>query len=59
MSNEENPNARQDHENIDWHRLLLRKDRPLPKSGCSVAFYIVLLLLFVFLAFFYIRYRQQ
>ena len=40
MSNEQEP--------IDWHRLMLRKDRPLPKRGCSVAFYIFLVLLLIF-----------
>ena len=40
-------------EKFDWQRLLLRKERPLPKRGCSWAFYIVLLLLIVFLALTY------
>ena len=36
-----------DENKIDWKRLMLRKDRPLPKAGCSWAFYIVLGLMLV------------
>lgn len=41
-------------EPIDWGHLLRRKDRPLPPKGCSIAFYIFLLALFIFLAVLYI-----
>jgi hypothetical protein len=47
-----------DNEQFEWKRLLLRKDRPLPKAGCSWAFYIVLLLLMVFLAVMFIKYKH-
>ena len=43
---------------FDFHRLLLRKDRPLPKAGCSWAFYVFLLLIIVYLAFMYIKYSK-
>lgn len=48
-----------DGERIDWRRLLMRKDRPLPKAGCSWAFYIVLLLLTAYLVFMFVKYKQQ
>lgn len=38
--------------------LQLRKERPLPKRGCSWAFYLFLALLLVMLAVMYIRYRM-
>ncbi len=44
---------------FEWKRLFLRKDRPLPKAGCSWAFYIFLLLLAAFLVVMYIRYKNQ
>ncbi len=47
-----------DKEQIDWGRLLLRKDRPLPKAGCSWAFYIVLLLLLIYLVVMFIKYKN-
>lgn len=43
---------------IKWARLFTRKDRPLPKPGCSWAFYIFLALILVFLAVMYIKYKQ-
>ena len=46
------------HREMDWHRLMLRKQRPLPKAGCSWAFYIVLLLLVGFLVWKYIHFKQ-
>ncbi|MBR3529459.1 MAG: hypothetical protein IKN84_07340 [Bacteroidales bacterium] len=47
-----------DENKIDWKRLMLRKDRPLPKAGCSWAFYIVLLLLIVYLVVMFVKYKQ-
>ena len=44
---------------FEWKRLFLRKDRPLPKAGCSWAFYIFLLALIAFLTIMYIKYRNQ
>lgn len=43
---------------IDWQSFLRRKDRPLPKPGCSWAFYIFLLLLIVFIIVMYLRYNN-
>lgn len=37
----------------------LRKDRPLPKRGCSVAFYVMLLILLAFLVVMYIIHKNQ
>ena len=45
-------------EQFDWKRLFLRKDRPLPKAGCSWAFYIVLLLLIVYLIIMFAKYKN-
>ena len=44
---------------IDFARAFMRKDRPLPKSGCSWAFFIFLGLLTLGLVVMYILYRQQ
>ena len=46
-------------ENFDWKRMLLRKDRPLPKAGCSWAFYIVLLLMVIYLIVMFVKYQKQ
>lgn len=35
-----------------------RDDRPLPKRGCSVAFYAVLLLIVAFLAVMFAKYKN-
>lgn len=48
-----------DGNNIDFHRLFLRKDRPLPKRGCSTAFFIFLALLVILLIVYYIIYKHQ
>ena len=47
-----------DNEQIDWKRFLLRKDRPLPKAGCSWAFYIAILLLLVYLVIMFVKYKN-
>lgn len=49
---------KQQHESVDWGHILRRKDRPLPPKGCSVAFYIFLLALFIGLALCYILFRK-
>lgn len=50
---------KENHEEpIDWGSILRRKDRPLPKRGCSWAFYIVLFLLIGYLVVMYIKYKQ-
>lgn len=36
---------------------LRRKDRPLPKAGCSWAFYIVLLLMVIYLVVMFLKYK--
>ena len=46
-----------DNDSFDWKRLLLRKDRPLPKAGCSWAFYIFLLILIVYLVVCFVKYK--
>lgn len=38
--------------------LLSRKDRPLPKAGCSWAFYIALLLIIGYLVVMFLKYRN-
>ena len=43
----------------DLHRFFLRKDRPLPKRGCSTAFFIFLALLVILLIVYYIIYQHQ
>lgn len=42
---------------FDWHTFLRRKDRPLPKAGCSWAFYIVLLLMVIYLVVMFLKYK--
>ena len=44
---------------LQFHRLFLRKDRPLPKRGCSVAFFIFLAALVATLIVYYIIYNHQ
>lgn len=44
---------------IDFARAFMRKDRPLPKPGCSWAFFIFLGLLTLGLAIMYIKYKTQ
>lgn len=47
------------NDSIDWKSVFRRKDRPLPKAGCSWAFYLFLLGLIVLFVFYYIKYKQQ
>lgn len=49
---------KQDNGHIDLKRMLLRKDRPLPKAGCSWAFYAALLLIVAYLVIMFIKYRN-
>ncbi len=42
-----------------FESLMRRKDRPLPKRGCSWAFYIFLFLLTAFLVVSYIIYQNN
>ena len=44
---------------LDWQSLLRRKDRPLPKAGCSWAFYIALLLIIAYLIVMFLKYKHQ
>ena len=53
----ENPDVQPD--SFDWKRLLVRKDRPLPKQGCSWAFFIFLGLLTLGVVAMYIWYNGQ
>lgn len=48
-----------DNQKIDWHKLLSRKERPLPKAGCSWAFYIFLLIIIIYLIVMFIRYNNH
>ncbi|MBO7576709.1 MAG: hypothetical protein J6T03_04480 [Bacteroidales bacterium] len=43
---------------IDMARLFMRKDRPLPKPGCSWAFFVFLGLLTIGLVVMYLLYRK-
>ncbi|MBR6441123.1 MAG: hypothetical protein IKS44_03635 [Bacteroidales bacterium] len=43
----------------DFSRIFLRKDRPLPAKGCSVAFFIFFGLLVIALLVFYLIYKQS
>lgn len=52
-NNNENGNG-----GIDWHRIMLRKDRPLPKAGCSWAFYAGLLAIVVYLVVMWVKYKN-
>ena len=44
---------------IEFARFFMRKDRPLPKKGCSVAFFIFFGLLVIALLVFYLIYKQS
>lgn len=44
---------------IEWARLFMRKDRPLPKRGCSWAFFIFLGLLTLGLIVMYLLYNKK
>lgn len=43
---------------MSWNRFDM-SERPLPKKGCSWAFYLLLVVLGVFLLTMYIKYRQS
>ena len=58
MSNEQDNNRSDSDSGIDFRRLLMRKDRPLPKQGCSWAFYAVLLLMIVYLVIMFVKYKS-
>ena len=44
---------------IDFARVFMRKDRPLPKRGCSWAFFIFLVLLTIGVAVMYVLYSTR
>ena len=46
-------------EGFDFKRLLLRKDRPLPKAGCSWAFYIALAAMIIYLVIMFVKFKSQ
>lgn len=48
-----------DENKSEFERLFMRKDRPLPKKGCSVAFFIFFGLLVALLVVYYIIYKNQ
>ncbi|MBP5327315.1 MAG: hypothetical protein J6Y98_05325 [Bacteroidales bacterium] len=43
---------------FEWKRMFLRKDRPLPKAGCSWAFYLLLLAMIIYLVLMFFKYKQ-
>lgn len=55
---DQNPQSDIDRK-IEFARIFMRKDRPLPKRGCSWAFFIGLGLLTVGLIVVYFFYRQS
>lgn len=57
MSNSEPDNRPE--EPFDWTSLFRRKDRPLPKRGCSWAFYIFMLLLLIYFIVMFVKYSHQ
>lgn len=46
---------------MDWMDLFRRApaDRPLPKAGCSIAFFVMLGLMLAVLGVMYVKYRMQ
>ncbi|MCQ2297507.1 MAG: hypothetical protein MJZ51_02675 [Bacteroidales bacterium] len=45
---------------MDWNNLFKRApERPLPKRGCSIAFYVVLLAIVVYLVTMFVLYKSQ
>lgn len=46
-------------EQLQFAKLFMRKDRPLPKAGCSWAFFIFLGLLVILIIVMYIIYKKQ
>ncbi|MBQ7062497.1 MAG: hypothetical protein IJM88_04330 [Bacteroidales bacterium] len=56
---EETPLPPNQDDHFEWKRLLLRKDRPLPKAGCSWAFYIVLAVMIVYLVIMFVKYKNS
>lgn len=55
----ENDHQEEIDRKIDFARAFMRKDRPLPKPGCSWAFFISLGLLTLGLVVMYIMYKNQ
>ncbi len=55
----ENDHQEEVDRKIDFARAFMRKDRPLPKPGCSWAFFIFLGLLTLGLAIMYMMYKTQ
>lgn len=55
----ENDHQEEIDRKIDFARAFMRKDRPLPKPGCSWAFFIFLGLLTLGLVVMYIMYKNQ
>ena len=55
----ENYNNEDIDRKIDFARVFMRKDRPLPKRGCSWAFFIFLGLLTIGVAVMYVLYKTK
>lgn len=58
MSDNDEKTENSKEEKFDWQSLLQRKDRPLPKAGCSWAFYIALLLITAYLVIMFLKYKE-
>lgn len=58
MSDDNNNSQSGKSGGVDLRRMLLRKDRPLPKAGCSWAFYIFLILLVAYLVVMFIKFKK-
>lgn len=61
MEQNENPRSEREEQidqRIEFARLFTRKDRPLPKPGCSWAFFIFLALLTIGLVVMYAKYKS-
>lgn len=61
MGQNEDPRSEREElidQRIEFARLFMRKDRPLPKPGCSWAFFIFLGLLTLGLVVMYAKYKS-
>lgn len=58
MSENNDSQTEDKREPFDWGHLLRRKERPLPPQGCSIAFYIFLLVLFAALVVLYCLHKS-
>lgn len=57
MNDTDNNQENNKEQKFDWQSLLRRKDRPLPKAGCSWAFYLALLAILAYLIIMFLKYK--